>query len=183
MASHSGTYSLGPDSATLTVTTGKTGAAAMAGHNLTITVGSWSAELTLADDAGADTLTLSIDSRSMRTRAGSGGAQALDADDMPKIDQTIEKDVLKGKPITFASTHIHDGDGPGELHVHGEVTVLGKTAPVEFTLTIDDAGALSAAAVVTQSEFGMKPYSILFGTIKVADAVEVSVEGTLPAAS
>jgi hypothetical protein len=29
---------------------------------------------------------------------------------------------------------------------------------------------------VTQSEWGMKPYSALFGTLKVADDVEVAVE-------
>jgi hypothetical protein len=29
---------------------------------------------------------------------------------------------------------------------------------------------------VRQSDWGMKPYSALFGTLKVADEVEVSVE-------
>jgi polyisoprenoid-binding protein YceI len=183
MASHSGTYSLGPDSATLTVTTGKTGAAAMAGHNLKIQVTSWSAQLTLAEDPGADALTLTVDSKSLRTKAGSGGAQSLDDDDLPKIDETISNDVLKGKQIAFQSTHVHPGDGPDELHVHGDLNLLGKTGPVEFTLTIDDSGHLSASTTVKQSEFGMKPYSILFGTLKVADEVEVTVDGTLPAVS
>jgi len=30
---------------------------------------------------------------------------------------------------------------------------------------------------VTQSAFGMKPYSALFGALKVADDVEVEIDG------
>ena len=46
---------------------------------------------------------------------------------------------------------------------------------------IDDAGALSATAVVTQTHWGMKPYSALFGALKVKDEVEVVLEGRLDA--
>jgi len=183
MSSHSGAYTLGPDCATLTVKTGKTGAAAMAGHNLQITVSSWSAELVLADEPTASTLALTVDTHSFRTKSGSGGAQTLGDDDLPGIDKTIDNDVLKGRPISFKSTHIHPGDGENELHVHGDLNLLGTTGPVEFTLTIDDDGHLAASATVVQTQFGIKPYSILFGTLKVTDEVDVSVEGTLPAAA
>jgi hypothetical protein len=33
---------------------------------------------------------------------------------------------------------------------------------------------------VTQSDWGMKPYTGLFGALKVVDDVEVSLEATLP---
>jgi hypothetical protein len=33
--------------------------------------------------------------------------------------------------------------------------------------------------VVKQSAWGMKPYTTLFGTLKVADDVEVSLDGKL----
>ncbi len=36
---------------------------------------------------------------------------------------------------------------------------------------------LSGTAVVTQSDWGMKPYSALFGALKVKDEVEVVLEG------
>ncbi len=48
-----------------------------------------------------------------------------------------------------------------------------------FDLTVGEDGLLSATAVVTQSDWGMKPYSALFGALKVADEVEVSLEGRL----
>ena len=41
------------------------------------------------------------------------------------------------------------------------------------------AAIASATAVVKQSAWGMKPYSALFGALKVADDVEVVLEGHL----
>ena len=76
----------GPENATLTVRTKRTGAASKAGHDLLIEVTSWSATL----DPDADlALTLTADSRSLRVIEGTGGMQALDADDRANIDQTI----------------------------------------------------------------------------------------------
>ena len=48
-----------------------------------------------------------------------------------------------------------------------------------MAVTGDD--ALSATAVVTQSNWGMKPYSTLFGALKVVDEVEVAIDVHLPA--
>jgi hypothetical protein len=42
-----------------------------------------------------------------------------------------------------------------------------------------DGGAVHAAATVTQTRFGMKPFSALFGTLKVLDDVEVRLDGRL----
>ena len=42
-------------------------------------------------------------------------------------------------------------------------------------------GEVSGSARIKQSRLGIKPYSALFGALKVADEVEVSVEATLPA--
>ena len=40
-------------------------------------------------------------------------------------------------------------------------------------------GTVSAVAVVKQTDFGMKPYSALFGALKVADEVKVTLAATL----
>ncbi len=170
------TYALGPDNATLTLRTGKTGAASKAGHNLVIDVTSWSATLDLGDSPSA---TLTADARSLRVREGSGGVQALDDDDLANIEQTIDDDVLKGTTIAFRSSRVAiDGD---RIDVEGELELAGRSAPLAFALTVGDAGRLTGSAVVTQTQWGMKPYSTLFGTLKVADDVEVAVEGTLGA--
>ena len=51
MAIEAGTYKLGPRNATLRVKTGRSGAAAKAGHNLEIEVGSWEATLEVGDSS------------------------------------------------------------------------------------------------------------------------------------
>ena len=72
--------------------------------------------------------------------------------------------------------------GPdGGLSVHGDLTLNGKTKPLAFDVAVDGAGALSARTVVKQSNWGMKPYSTLWGALKVVDEIEVAIDATLPA--
>ena len=163
----------GPENATLTVRTRRTGAAAKAGHDLLIEVTSWSATL----DTGADpALVLSADPSSLRVREGSGGMQALDDDDKAGIERTIDEEVLKGSPIEFRSTSVEPGADGGPGRVEGELELAGTRRPIAFELAAGDDGRLTGTAVVTQSDWGMKPYSALFGTLKVEDDVEVAVE-------
>lgn len=182
MNTHTGTYALGPAVASLKVWTGKEGKAAKAGHNLEIEVSDWSATLALGESPDATTLSLTAGSRSLRVLAGRGGMQKLGDDDRANIDKTIDDEVLKGGEIRFQSTDVHGVDGTHDLHVHGELTLLGRTAPVSFTLTVGDDDNFAAEALIKQSDFGMKPYSALFGTLKVKDELRVSVEGKLSAA-
>jgi len=172
-----GVHRLGPGDATLLVKTGRTGAAAKAGHDLVLEVTAWQATLEVAGDATS--LTLDADATSLRVRSGSGGIQSLGDDDKANIETTIDDDVLKRTDIAFRSTAVHDGGGT--LDVQGELTLAGRTRPLAFTVTVADDGALSGSAGVRQTDWGMKPYSALFGTLKVADEVRVVIEGTLPA--
>jgi hypothetical protein len=52
----------------------------------------------------------------------------------------------------------------------------GKQGPVEFDLATSDDGSLTGRAKVTQTTFGMKPYSALFGALKLADDVHVEID-------
>src|ERR671910_661735 len=160
----------GPENATLTVSTRRTGAASKAGHDLLIEVTSWSATL----DPDADpALTLSADSRSLRVLEGSGGVQALDDDDRAGIRQTIDDEVLEGTPIEFRSTRFEPGD---PIRIEGELELRGERRPIAFELASGADGGLVGTAIVRQTDWGMKPYSALFGTLKVADEVEVAVD-------
>ena len=164
------TQAFGPENARLTVRTARLGAAAKAGHDLLIEVTAWSGTL---DPDGDPAVTLSADPRSLRVLEGTGGIQALDEDDRAGIEQTIDDEVLRGAAIEFRSTRF---DGlPGR--VEGELELAGERRPIGFELAPGEDGGLTGRAVVRQSEWGMKPYSALFGTLKVADEVEVTVEG------
>ena len=49
---------------------------------------------------------------------------------------------------------------------------------MDFDLGVAD-GAITGGVTIKQSDWGMKPYSALFGTLKVLDEVEVEVEARL----
>lgn len=176
MPATSGTHRLGPENATLSVRTKRAGAAAKAGHDLLIHVTAWEATIALADEPAETELELSADPTSLRVREGTGGFQALVDEDIENIQQTIDDEVLKRREIAFRSTAAAPGPG-GVLHVEGGLTLSGNSRPIAFDLELGDDGAVEATAVVKQSEWGMKPYSALFGALKVADEVEVTLEG------
>jgi hypothetical protein len=169
-------HTLGPGQATLTVRTGKGGAAAIAGHNLLMEVTSWSATLTLGDEAA---LELTADSRSFKILEGSGGIQSLGDDDKANIEQTIDDEVLKGGTLEFRSTGIKQEDG--RLRIEGELNLLGTRRALTFEITIGDDGHVAGEATLKQSDWGIKPYSALFGTLKVADELKVAIDGRLTA--
>ena len=162
----------GPDNASLRIRTGRTGGAAKAGHDLLIEVESWQATLDLESQPA---LTLTADSRLLRVLEGTGGLKSLSAGDKADIKKTIDKDVLKGTAIEFLSSEVREV--PGGLSVRGELSLNGRKAPVTFDLAIGAEGGVTGSAKVTQSAFGMKPYSALFGALKVADDVEVEIDG------
>jgi polyisoprenoid-binding protein YceI len=108
---------------------------------------------------------------------GTGGMKALDSDDMNGIKQTIDQEVLKGTAIAFRSTAV-EASGDGGLRVTGDLELAGGNNPVSFELDLDD-GHVTGSAVVKQSAWGMKPYTALFGTLKVADEVTVSIDAQL----
>jgi hypothetical protein len=162
---------LGPENGTLTVQTRKAGAIAKAGHDLVIEVMRWRA--TLAPDA----VELTADARSLRVRSGSGGMTPLGDEEKAGIAQTIDEEVLQGGAIAFRSSRVTErADG---LDVEGELDLLGVRRPLAFELAMSN-GRLTGSATVRQSGWRIKPYSALFGTLKVADDVEVAIDATLP---
>ncbi|HEY1509431.1 MAG TPA: YceI family protein [Solirubrobacteraceae bacterium] len=170
------TRTLGPDNGTLTVRTGKGGAASKAGHDLLIEVTSWRGTLDLGPEAQ---ISLTADAKSMRVREGSGGMNKLGDDDMANIEQTIDEEVLNGTKIEFHSTAVQTS-ADGHMSVSGELELAGRRAPISFELAVDD-GRLTGTAIVKQSDWGMKPYSALFGTLKVLDDVQITVDAEFDA--
>ena len=104
---------------------------------------------------------------------------ALGDDDKVEIKKTIEDEVLETRPIEFRSTRSTAEDGgrlgsAGELsherERHTRSTSCSSSVPTEPS---------PGRATVTQSDWGIKPYSGLFGTLKVRDEVEVLGEAAL----
>ena len=64
------------------------------------------------------------------------------------------------------------------LSVTGDLTIRGTARPVAFDLSLAD-GRVRGTAVLKQTEWGIKPYTALFGALKVADEVRVEIDAAL----
>jgi hypothetical protein len=167
------TYAIGPEDGTLSVRTSRTGAVARAGHDLLLVVTAWRATLAVGDEPS---LELDADATSLRVREGTGGVKPLEEDDLAKIEATIDEQVLLRRHIRFRSTSV-TVDG-ATLRVTGDLTLAGTTRPIAFDLSVAG-GRVTGAAIVQQTAWGIKPYSALFGALKVADEVRVEVDAAL----
>jgi polyisoprenoid-binding protein YceI len=175
----SGKYKLGPENATLRIKTERHGAAAKAGHDLLIEVGSWEGTLEVGEQ-GPVSLELGADSGSMRVIEGTGGVMALTEDDKAEIKKTLEDEVLPAGRVEFESSRITPTKDEGRFSVSGELAMNANRHPLGLELSVGDEGKITGRATVKQSDWGIKPYSGLFGTLKVRDQVEVVAEGSLP---
>ena len=131
-------------------------------------VGRW--EATVGDDA----IELDADPRSLEVREASGGVKPLTGGDRAEIRRNIDEKVLRGAPIAFRSTHVERSGG--RLTVQGQLTMAGGTSPVSAELAAGGDGRVTGTIVVTQSEWGIKPYRALMGALRVRDDVEVEID-------
>ena len=169
-----GTHTFGPENGALWAQTGRAGAAAAAGHDLLIHVTAWQATLEVGTEPGQTSIVLEADATSLRVREGFGGMQQLGDEEKESIQATIDDEILKGTSIEFRSTAV-EAAGVGRIRVQGDLTLVGNVRPIEFDLVAGDDGTLGGNVVVRQSDWGIEPYSALFGALKVADEVEITI--------
>jgi polyisoprenoid-binding protein YceI len=153
----------GPDTGSLHVHTYREGVAAKVGHDLIIEVTRWA-----GNDEGA-ALELTADPRSLVVREGNRGVKPLTDKDRASIQKTIEKDILGTQEIAFRSTSVEGGT------VKGDLTIAGRTQPVEFDLR-REGDRVKATIPVVQTRWGIKPYRGFMGALKVRDDVEVVLD-------
>lgn len=171
-----GTHTFGPENGALWVMTTRTGAAAKAGHDLLIHVTAWQATLEIGEDPAQTSVVFDADATSLRVREGTGGMQELGDDDKASIEQTIDDEVLKRMDIQFRSTAVQTAADGTRMSVQGELTLVGEARPMAFDLTVGEDGRLAGSAAVKQTDWGITPYSALFGTLRVGDEVEVVID-------
>ena len=71
--------------------------------------------------------------------------------------------------MTFRSSKVTAA--AGGWRAEGELTLLGATRPFAFDVRLGDDRSIGAEAVLKQTLWGLKPYSTLFGALKVVDEV------------
>jgi len=179
----SGTYEIGPSQGTLQLHTGREGMAKKVGHDLVIEAKRWTAKVNVdGDNPTNSTATVTVDTRSLEVISGEGGAKALSDKDRKDIKENIDKKVLKTDKfpdITFTSTKVVSG-GADKFTVSGDCTIMGTARPATMEIVVSGSKA-TGTMHLKQSDWGIKPFSALMGALKLADALTVVVEASVPA--
>jgi len=164
-----GSHTIGPSNGSLKVKTGKEGAAAKMGHNLTFAVNSWEATVEGGD---SPSIKLTADPSSVAVESGEGGAKPLGDKDKADIKKGMDNKVLGSSQITFTSSEVTDSQAKGELSIAGGSSQV--TVPISVS-----GDKISGSIQLSQKDFGIKQYSAMMGALKVKDQVTVEFEGNL----
>lgn len=174
-------WRIGPDNGALTILTGVGGRAAKMGHRLTIDLASWSAQADWADGVPVS-VTLTADVDSLQVRKGEGGVTPLSGPEKGVVRSNALK-VLDAKKYPAIDFSCHDVSAvDGGYRAAGTLRIHGAERPVTVDVTVADDGdtwRLESRTPLRQSDFGLKPFSLMMGTLKVADDVTVECVATL----
>jgi len=178
VAASTGNYRLGPDAGRVVIKTTRAGLAARAGHDLTIEVTRWSAqvEVPAGEDGGlaAAKVGAELDLGSLEPREGTGGVKPLTDGDRREIKKTMSG-ILGNGTASFASSRIIPSGSSGGA-IEGTVTLNGESQPARLQVTAPGPDRYRGSVTLAQTAFGIKPYSGFFGALKLKDEVTVEFE-------
>ena len=156
--------------------TGVTGRAAKMGHRLTIAMTDWEATVVWTDGHPATAaLTVAVDS--LQVLRGEGGVTPLSTPEKTLIRSNALKCLRADRYPTIrfeAEDVITAGDG---YRLAGPLTICGRTRRHELDVHLDEAddpSRLHSETEVRHSDYEIKAYSLLMGTLKVADPVALT---------
>ena len=79
------------------------------------------------------------------------------------------------------SLEVREGTGGAKpLSDKDKADMAGTTRPVSFEVEVGSDGQVKGIVPLTQSEWGIKPFTAMMGALKVKDDVEVVLEARLP---
>lgn len=82
-------------------------------------------------------------------------------------------DTAKYPEITFKSTSINAASGGWD--VTGDLTLHGVTRPIQLHVT-ETGGRYQGSTTLKQTDFGIRPITIVGGTVKVKDVVQIDFD-------
>ena len=160
----------------LLVRTGVAGRAARMGHRLTIAMRRWQAMVCWAGDQPA-TAEFAVETDSFEVLRGEGGVKGLSGPEKALVRSNALRSLnaVRFPEIRFTADVIDKTDDGYRLG--GTLQIRGQSREQVIDLRTDDLGdswRMSAESTVRQSDYGIKPYSLLMGSVQVADDVTVS---------
>jgi polyisoprenoid-binding protein YceI len=172
-----GSCRLGPQAGRLLLKTGRTGLGRRVGHDLTIEATRWQADVVVNNaDPGQSSVTVTIEVDSLEVREGTGGLKPLTDADRADIKTTIGEKILSTAEhpvIMFRSSKV---TGTADsFQASGDLTIMGQARPITVSGGIH-AGRVRGHATVTQSRWGIEPYSAFAGALRLADDVRIEFD-------
>lgn len=173
-------WSLDASNGELLLATGVQGRAARMGHRLAIAMTRWHATVSWAGSEPA-TVELVVETDSLEVLRGEGGVKGLSTPEKAVVRSNALKslDASRFPEIRFVAQGVDKTDDGYRLS--GELTVRGKTRDHVIELRTEDLGdewRMSTESTVRQTDYGIKPYSVLMGSVQVADDVALSFTAT-----
>ena len=169
-------WSLDAADGELLIRTDVAGRAARMGHRLTIAMRRWRGSVgwTGAKPVSAE-LVVEVDS--FEVLRGEGGVKGLSGPEKALVKSNALKSLDAGHypEIRFAADTIDKTDHGYRLT--GKLEIRGKSATHVIDLHTEDLGEawrISAESRVRQTDYGVKPYSLLMGSVRVADEVSLA---------
>lgn len=160
----------------LLLRTGVRGRAARMGHRLTIAMTRWQASVRWAgtDPVAAE---LTVEADSFGVLSSQGGVKGLSGPEKALVRSNALNSLGADRfpAIRFAADAIEETETGYRLT--GTLEIRGKQREHVIDLHTEDLGdswRMSAESTVRQSDFGIKPYSLLVGSVQVADDVTLS---------
>jgi polyisoprenoid-binding protein YceI len=164
-----GQFRLGPEHGRLVVRTFREGLAAGVGHDLVLEITHWSAEI------AEDSVEATVDLGTLVARSGSGGVKPLSDRDRRDIGHNARKsmDTDHHPTARFVSTKVTPGT------IEGTLSIRGKDNPFTLQVSETEPGHYKATGSLRLTDYGIKPYTALFGALKLKDQVEIEIEADL----
>lgn len=169
----------------LRIHTDVAGRAAKMGHRLTIAMNTWRATAWLVgDEPVAADLTVEVDS--FRVVRSEGGLKPLAAAEKAVVRSNALRSLAAAR---FPRIRFHAADiektAADSYRIAGTLEIRGAARECVVDVGREDVGdawRFAGQVEVRQSDFGVRPFSLLAGTLKVVDTVTVAISVTRPKA-
>ena len=172
------TWTLSDSDGDLRLHTGVQGRVSGAGHRLTIGMLGWRALVTWADGE-PDAVEATVDVASLQVLGGEGGLTPLSEPERTLARGNALKSLGEKRNPTISFRAATVESVPGGYRLDGTLTINGTARPQVLDVVAaeeDGAVRLSFDVTLRQTDFGIKPFSLMMGTVKVADEVRVTLE-------
>jgi hypothetical protein len=109
-------------------------------------------------------------------RSGKLERNELSPNDRERIQETMQ-DVLRVRDHAEAKLSARLINAASPFLIEGQLTLFGETRPIQTRLELD-ADRLLGAITLVPSQWGIKPYRALGGTLKLQDRVRIAIDAS-----